>query len=49
MHTTILAAFFEISRTVVSTYTAGIALLVIGALAARNDVAKARGLDKVCL
>ena len=47
MHTTILAAFFEISRTVVSTYTAGIALLVIGALAARNDVAKARGLDKV--
>jgi uncharacterized membrane protein len=37
----------EISRTVVSTYTAGIALLVIGALAARSDVAKARGLDKV--
>ena len=47
MHTTVFAAFFEFSRTVVSTYTAGIALLVIGALAARNDVAQARGLDKV--
>jgi uncharacterized membrane protein len=50
MHPTIPATFpalLEISRTVVSTYTAGIALLVIGALAARNDVAKARGLDKV--
>jgi uncharacterized membrane protein len=47
MHSTIVAAFFEISRTVVSTYTAGIVFLVIGALAARNDVAKARGLDKV--
>ena len=39
--------FLEISRTVVSTYIAGIALLVIGALAARGDVARARGLDKV--
>jgi len=39
--------FLEIARTVVSTYTAGVVLLVIGALAARNDVAKARGLDKV--
>jgi uncharacterized membrane protein len=47
MHLAILAAFFEVSRTVVATYTAGIALLVIGTLAARNDVAKARGLDKV--
>src|ERR1700734_2937549 len=39
--------FLEISRTVVSTYIAGIALLVIGTLAARDDVAQARGLDKV--
>jgi uncharacterized membrane protein len=39
--------FLEISRTVVSTYIAGLALLVIGALAARNEVAQARGLDKV--
>jgi uncharacterized membrane protein len=47
MHVTILATFFEISRTVVSTYAAGIALFVIGVLAARNDAANARGLDKV--
>jgi uncharacterized membrane protein len=39
--------FLEISRTVVSTYSAGLALLVIGTLAARNDVTRARGLDKV--
>ena len=39
--------FFEFSRTVVSMYTASIALLVIGALAAKDDVAQARGLDKV--
>src|SRR5579872_1845443 len=37
----------EISRTVVSTYVAGVVLFVIGLLAARNDVAQARGLDKV--
>lgn len=47
MHLAILIAFFEIARTVVSTYVAGIALLVIGTLAVRNDVARARGLDKV--
>jgi len=47
MHATIPAIFFEISRTVVSTYTAAIALFVIGALAARNDVVQARGIDKV--
>jgi uncharacterized membrane protein len=52
MHPTLLdlfpaLLFLEISRTVVSTYTAGIAVLVIGALAAKNDVAQARGLDKV--
>jgi uncharacterized membrane protein len=52
VHTTIAGAFpallfLEISRTVVSTYTAGIVLFVIGALAARNDVAGARGLDKI--
>jgi uncharacterized membrane protein len=52
MHPTIPDSFLalillEISRTVVSTYTAGIVLLVIGALSAKNDVAQARGLDKV--
>lgn len=39
--------FLEISRTVNSTCGAAIALLLIGVLAARNDVAQARGLDKI--
>jgi uncharacterized membrane protein len=39
--------FFEVSRTVISTCTAGIVLFAIGLLAARNDVAEARGLDKL--
>jgi len=47
MHLTILAAFFEISRTVVATCSAGIALFVIGVLAAKNEIARARGLDKI--
>jgi uncharacterized membrane protein len=46
-HTFLPLAFFELGRTVISTYTAGIVLLVIGLLAAKSDVAKARGLDKV--
>jgi uncharacterized membrane protein YphA (DoxX/SURF4 family) len=41
------AMLLEVSRTVIATYIAGIALLVIGALAAKDDVAKARGLDKI--
>jgi uncharacterized membrane protein len=40
-------AFFELGRTVISTYVAGILLFVIGVLAAKKDVAKARGVDKV--
>ena len=47
MHPTILPAFFEISRTVVSMCSAGIVLFVIALLAARTDMAQARGLDKV--
>jgi uncharacterized membrane protein len=43
----IFPALLEFSRTVVSTYTAGIALFVIGLIAAKNDVVNARGLDKV--
>jgi uncharacterized membrane protein len=39
--------FFEISRTVVSTCSAGIVLFVIGILAAKAGVAQARGLDKI--
>jgi uncharacterized membrane protein YphA (DoxX/SURF4 family) len=43
----IFPALLEISRTVLSTYTAGILLFIIGALAAKNDVTQARGLDKI--
>jgi uncharacterized membrane protein len=39
--------FFEFSRTVASTYVAGVVLFVIGILTARNDLAQTRGLDKV--
>jgi uncharacterized membrane protein len=46
-HTFPPLAFFELGRMVISTYAAGIALFIIGLLAARSDVAKARGLDKV--
>jgi len=37
----------DISRTVAATCTAGIVLCLIGALAAKNDVAQAHGLDRV--
>jgi uncharacterized membrane protein len=52
MFTTIPCNFFgvmlfQISRTVVATYIAGLAVLVIGLLAAKSDVASSRGLDKV--
>ena len=47
MHTTILATFFEISRTVVSMCGAGILLFVIALWAAKTDIARARGLDKI--
>ena len=39
--------FFEFSRTVVSTCSAGVVLFVIGILAAKGAFAQARGLDKV--
>ena len=47
MHAAIVVMFFEIPRTVVATCSAGIALFLIGVWAAKNEVAKARGLDKV--
>jgi uncharacterized membrane protein len=47
MHPTILAALFEESRTVAAMCTAGIALFLIGLLAAKNEIAEARGLDKI--
>src|SRR6516165_4592758 len=39
--------FFEASRTAVAMCSNGVALLVIGVWAARNEIAAARGLDKI--
>ncbi|HEV3512842.1 MAG TPA: hypothetical protein VGS05_14145 [Candidatus Sulfotelmatobacter sp.] len=47
MHATILATFFEFSRTATSMCAAGVALLLIGLWAAKRDVANARGPAKV--
>src|ERR1700735_3341311 len=47
MHTTILATFFEISRTAVSMCSAGIVLFVVALWAAKTDIARAGGLDKI--
>jgi uncharacterized membrane protein len=47
MHTPILSAFFEFSRTALSMCSAGILLFLIALWAARADVARARGLDKI--
>jgi uncharacterized membrane protein len=47
MHTIILAAFLEISRTVVSMCIASSLLFLIGLWAAKANLAQARGLDKV--
>jgi len=47
MQPTVLAAFFEFSRTAFSMSAAVLALLVIGLLAAKNDIVQARGLDKI--
>ena len=47
MHPTILATFFETSPTVLATCFAGIALFLIGVLAAKSEIASARGLDKI--
>jgi uncharacterized membrane protein YphA (DoxX/SURF4 family) len=47
MHPTILAAFLEVSPTVIAMCSAGIALFLIATFAAKNDIAKARGLDKI--
>src|SRR5579872_4739826 len=46
-HTFLGLMFFEVSRTVVSTCTAGIVLFVIGIPVAKAEVARASGLDKI--
>jgi uncharacterized membrane protein len=47
MQLTILATFVEISPTVLSMCSAGILIFFVALWAARDDVARARGLDKV--
>src|ERR1700692_1076226 len=47
MHTTILAIFFEISRTAVSMCGAGLLLFLIALWAAKSGIAGASGLDKI--
>jgi hypothetical protein len=47
MHTAILATIFEISRTVVSMCAAGILLFLVALWAAKTDIARASGLDKI--
>src|ERR1022692_4524840 len=47
MQPTILAVFLKFSSTAVSMSAASLALLVIGLLAAKNDITQARGIDKV--
>jgi uncharacterized membrane protein len=47
MHTTILAVFLEFSRTAVSMCSAGILLILIALWAAKADMERARGPDKI--
>jgi uncharacterized membrane protein len=47
MQTTILATLFEISPTVVSMCSAGILLFLVALWAAKTDIARAGGLDKI--
>ena len=46
MHPSILLAFFEFSRTVTSMSGAALVLFLIALIAAKTDIAQARGLDK---
>ena len=47
MRPTVLATFLKIPSVAVAMCSAGIALFLIGIWAARNDIAKVRGLDKI--
>jgi hypothetical protein len=47
MHITILAAFVVISRTVSSMCTAGVVIILVAIWAAKTDIARAHGLEKV--
>ena len=47
MHLLILEAFFEFSGTAFWMSVAGLALLLVGLFAAKDDIAQARGLDRI--
>jgi uncharacterized membrane protein len=47
MHSILLAAFFEISRTPLSMCSAGLLVFLIALWAAKTDIARAIGLDKI--
>jgi uncharacterized membrane protein len=47
MHPTIVAVFYGMSRIAVAMCSAGVAVFLIGVLAAKTDIAEARGLDKI--
>ena len=47
MHSTFFALFLEISRTVVSMCSAGVLIFLVALWAAKADIARARGVDKV--
>jgi uncharacterized membrane protein len=47
MYPALLAMFLEGSRTAVPMCSAGVVVFVIGVWAAKNDIAQARGLDKI--
>jgi hypothetical protein len=47
MHPTILATSFELSPLTIAMCAAGIVLFLIGVWAAKNEIAGARGLDKI--
>ena len=47
MHLKMLAVFLQTPTTAVGMCAAGLTLLLIGILAAKNDIAEARGLDKI--
>src|SRR5271168_3905341 len=47
MHSTIIATFFEVSRTANSMCFAGVSLFLIAVWAAKGDIARASGLDKI--
>ena len=47
MHPIILATFFAMSHIAVAMCSAGVAVFLIGILAAKTEIAQARGLDKI--